>query len=126
AICDLGTGNPTNFADSLSVIAELIGKAINSLCLQAPPMTCDPDGLANDGTCQAGKTCCPQNQACNREPSLAGPDLEYFVCSGFTDRVEVEETDAMGNATRRRLEEGVDYTTSLESTGCVSTTGSPV
>lgn len=113
-ICNLDTGQPADFADDLEAIAEVIGKAINSVCLQNPPMTCQADSD------------CPEGQTCGQNVYFSeSEDLAYRLCSGFSVRVEVESgTDAEGNTTTTRLEQGVDYDLNFEAGSCINPDGS--
>ena len=123
SICDQDTGNPTAFAEPLQLIGEVIGSALNTICLKAPPMQCDPDGLKDDGTCKAGMRCCPVGQTCLADAYLAGSNLEYHVCSGFEVRVEIEDKDTEALT---QYVQGEDFLVNFESRTCIGQSGSPV
>ncbi|PJB48263.1 MAG: hypothetical protein CO108_02650 [Deltaproteobacteria bacterium CG_4_9_14_3_um_filter_63_12] len=143
-ICDNTNGQAVNFGPPLQLIADVIGKAINSVCLHSKPMQCDPDGMDGE-TCKPGARCCPVGQTCNPERLLAGVEgFEYSVCSGF--KVIVEERTPVPNTVCEKDSECVepqkcgngvcntvnvllrdeDYALDLESQSCASTTGSPI
>lgn len=120
-ICDRATGEPTEFAPSLELIAETIGRALNSLCLQRMPMTCNTDAdCPGQGTDAA--------QTCNQVYFAGSQGAEYRVCSGFTVRVEqVTSFDEEGNPlTTRLMQEGVDYTIDMENVECMRTNQVPM
>ena len=82
AVCDTATGDPAAFAEPLGLIADIIGAALNNICLAGEPATC-----SSDDDCSAG-------QACDRT-YLAGTEYEYSVCSGFTVVVGTEDAEGV-------------------------------
>ena len=78
----IGSGQPVTFDTSLQLISNVIGHSLNTLCLDAYPMTCRADA-----DCLPDQTC----SLVVDDPS--NPERSYRLCSGFQVRVQVKRED---------------------------------
>jgi hypothetical protein len=111
------------FGPVLSTIGQRIGKAVNTLCADAAPVTCSVDdcGDGTDGNAKKSSTC-PCLYGCNPKTYLANSGNEYHVCNEF--EFKVGAVDAAGEY--KDYKENVNYSIDFNSNYCRSRTGSPI
>lgn len=127
-VCEKGRTDGENgqFGPALGAIGTRIGKAVNTICTDTPPLTCIP------ADCEAGKASCPCLYGCNSaEPYFQGTDREYYLCNEF--QLSVGTVDAGKDAilssedpSYTAYKEGVNYDIVKDSNYCYMRTGSPI
>ena len=116
----------SQFGPVLGAIGQRIGEAVNTVCADSAPVTCNPDD------CNGAKpnANCPCNHGCSEESFLKQTDHEYHLCNEFVLNVGVVDsniTDPEKIAENyKRYTEGDEYSASFESEYCLTRTGSPI
>ncbi|MGN1071512.1 MAG: hypothetical protein ACI4VB_02150 [Bradymonadia bacterium] len=129
AVCADGIEDGTNslFGSALGVIGRRIGEAVNTLCTDTAPLTCDPT------ECDNNAAACPCLYGCNSaNPHFKGSDREYYLCNEFDltvgyvpDSVPDEEISSE-HPDYVKYDLGSGYTIDYESSYCFTRTGSPI
>lgn len=123
-------GKNGEFGPVLSVIGERIGKAVNTLCADSMPVTCNPKD------CEDGSPSCPCLFGCNDTITyLANTENAYNLCNEFQFNVgTLPKNSNSASAAHdesimsdyKAYKEGVDFTINYESNFCRARTGSPI
>ena len=136
AVCDedpRSNGKNGNFGPVLGVIGQRIGEAVNTLCADSAPVTCQPadcnvigdDGNYTNEPRKDPSAACTCQFGCNTTKYLANSAYEYHLCNEF--QFSVGTVDASGDMnTYTPYSENKDYMIDYESTYCQTRTGSPI
>ena len=130
SICDqvkVSKGDNADFGPTLAAIGTRIGKAINTICMSAKPVSCDPVA------CQPGEdgeisSACPCISGCNESVVyLKGTDEEYHVCNEFSVKVGTAPYQGT-NPDYDHIEywNDDDFSMNMDSNYCFNRTGSPM
>lgn len=130
SVCDIQiNGDNSNFGPVLGVIGRRIGEAVNQLCADTAPLSCNPaDCNGEDGP----NANCPCLYGCNESITyFANTDRAYNLCNEFEFRVGVLPSDVnvYDDNVMSKIEyyrEDLDYKVDFESSYCYSRTGSPI
>lgn len=126
-VCEqTANGQNSEFGPVLGVIGRRIGEAVNQLCADSAPLTCDPV------ECENGSPNCPCLYGCNKDKVyFANTEREYYLCNEFDFKVgvlpgniDVYDANAMDHFEKYRPD--IDYKVDFESNYCYSRTGSPI
>ena len=109
------------FGPVLAAIGKRIGEAVNTLCADAVPVTCDPKLCTGDGTSNT----CPCLYGCNEKGFFANTANEYHLCNEFQFLVGTVNKDEEGSG-YTQYKEGEHYTLNYESAYCKTRTGAPI
>lgn len=124
-------GKNAEFGPVLAAIGERIGKAVNTLCADSMPVTCNPKD------CENGSPSCPCLFGCNDTITYfaSSPDNAYNLCNEFQFNVgTLPKNSNSASAAHdesimsdyKAYKEGVDFTINYESNFCRARTGSPI
>jgi hypothetical protein len=125
-------GQLATFGPVLGAIGRRIGEAVNTMCTEAPPITCKPD------ECVPGseKASCPCNHGCSDKAYMEGTDNEYHLCNEFEMKIghipHISDPDPSDEVIENAFKnyeafvQGKDYEVVYDSTYCLSRTKSPI
>ncbi len=118
-VCDAKAkiGENGEFGPVLSAIGKRIGEAVNTLCADAIPVTCEPS------QCKDNSKSCPCLYGCSEKGYFANTANEYHLCNEFQFLVGTVDKDG-NNYTA--YQEGTEYTINYESAYCKTRTGAPI
>ena len=116
----------SEFGPVLGAIGQRIGEAVNTVCTDSVPVTCNPSD------CNGAKpnASCPCNYGCNETVYLSQNEHEYHLCNEFVLNVGVVDsriTDPAKIAENyKQYTAGNEYSVNFESQYCLTRTGSPI
>ena len=123
-------GSLSEFGPVLGAIGRRIGEAVNTMCAEAAPITCDPD------ECDKGSVSCPCNHGCNRSKVyMDNTENKYYLCNEFEVKIgniphlvssATDEDIEAAFKDYREFTSGKDFEVDYESNYCLSRTGSPL
>ena len=118
-VCDAKAkiGENGKFGPVLAAIGKRIGEAVNTLCADAVPVTCEP------AQCTGNSKSCPCLHGCSEQGYFANTPNEYHVCNEFQFLVGTINKDGTGY---NQYKEGSEYTINYESAYCKTRTGAPI
>ena len=139
-VCEASNpGGNSNFGPVLGLIGKRIGEAVNTLCTDTAPLTCEPkdcnvptdDGIGyKNEPLDKPKAACPCLYGCNTSAKWAGTEREYFLCNEFRFNIGTIKEDApivsSEDASYTKYTEVTDYNIDYESSYCQTRTGSPI
>lgn len=132
------SGDNSNFGPVLGLIGKRIGEAVNTLCTETAPLTCEPsdcnvvndDGSISDTPLDKPKAACTCLYGCNTKQYMAGSDRAYYLCNEFRFNIGTIDENAKimssEDASYSQYVDGTDYTLDYESNYCYTRTGSPI
>lgn len=132
-------GGNAAFGPVLGLIGKRIGEAINTICTDTAPLTCEPkdcnkpredsNGYTNEPL-ESPKAACPCLYGCNINSKWAGSDREYNLCNEFRINIGTIANDATtlssGDASYVGYTLDEDYSVDYESSYCYTRTASPI
>ena len=128
-VCSADVEEDTNgqFGPVLGAIGQRIGEAVNTVCADSAPVTCNPSDCNGEGGPNAN---CPCNFGCNESAYFSGTDRAYHLCNEFKLNVGVVPSDLTNPDDIANqytsYTAGNEYSVNYESDYCLTRTNSPI